>query len=257
MKADLLERSKEFPAPGTYVNLSEAKDVPTTHVILSEAKDPPRTCASAPCAGDPSVASLPQDDVPVASLPRDDVRVASLPRDDVPVASLPRDDVRAAFAALAPLFRYPDASFAMRLGDIREVRRDRDLEEFVTAISRLSLRDQQVTYTSTFDLAPSCSPYLGAHRFGEESPERARFMVGLRTRYADRDATELPDHIAEVLGFAARYEDDEWDDLGRLVLVPAIAMMDDILRPTTNPYRHLVAAVRHLSAAAFSDGGES
>jgi nitrate reductase assembly molybdenum cofactor insertion protein NarJ len=75
-------------------------------------------------------------------------------------------------------------------------------------------------------------------------------MVGLRMSYrraGDADAAELPDHVAEVMGFASRFDDEEWRDLVPLVLAPALAKMDALLRPTSNPYRHLIAAARQLS----------
>ena len=128
------------------------------------------------------------------------------------------------FAALAERFRYPAA--------------DRELAQI---------------YTSTFDLAPSCSPYLGVHLFGDENPDRARLMVGLRLAYERAgisEGEELPDHIANVLAFAAR-DSEEREELIQLVLAPALAKMNEILAPTSNPYRHVVAEALHLC------GGES
>jgi nitrate reductase assembly molybdenum cofactor insertion protein NarJ len=117
--------------------------------------------------------------------------------------------LREKLAALAPRFRYPDA------------------------------RDLQSIYTATFDLAPSCSPYLGTHLFGDDSRDRARLMVGLRA--AGVAGEELPDHIAEVLAFAPRFSEEEWRELVPLVIEPALAKMDALLRETSNPYRNAVA----------------
>ena len=116
---------------------------------------------------------------------------------------------REAFADLAPQFRYPSAP------------------------------ELQSIYTATFDLAPSCSPYLGTHLFGDDSRDRARLMLGLRA--AGVAGEELPDHIAEVLASAPRFSDEEWRELVPLVLEPALAKMDALLRETSNPYRHAVA----------------
>ncbi|HSP15350.1 MAG TPA: nitrate reductase molybdenum cofactor assembly chaperone [Thermoanaerobaculia bacterium] len=166
-----------------------------------------------------------------------------------------------AFVAFASLFRYPDEAYADRARVAQAVlsvpdprtgvsAAHEDLEAFVAAMSRLDLPAQQATYTSTFDLAPSCSPYLGIHLFGEENPERARLMLGLRSSYErvgfPADNSELPDHVAEVMAFAAQEKAEEHDDLVRLVLVPALEKMDALLRPTSNPYRHLVSAALHL-----------
>ena len=151
------------------------------------------------------------------------------------------------FAALAPLFRYPDVLWTEHLGAARTAIDDESaaaerLRTFASETARLDFRDHQALYTSTFDLAPSCSPYLGAHRFGDESPERARLMVGLRIRYGGGEATELPDHIAEVFGFAESFYEEEWKDLRELVVKPSLEAMNAILSPTSNPYRHLLAA---------------
>lgn len=144
-----------------------------------------------------------------------------------------------AFAALAPLFRYPDENFRLRLNEA--LRAAPSVESFANAIADLRLESLQAVYSSTFDLAPSCSPYLGSHLFGDEAPERARLMLGLRMKGAGTN--ELPDHVAEVLARADAFDDDEWLELRELILVPALAKMDALLRATANPYRHLVAAV--------------
>lgn len=162
--------------------------------------------------------------------------------------------------AIGDLFRYPDESFGERLAEGLSVFRgeteaSQALERFAEGIVVLGRATQQATYTGTFDVAPACSPYLGAHLFGAETPERVRLMIRLRDCYRrggiDGDSIELPDHVAEVLSLAERYEDDEWLDLGRQVFEPALATMSALLAPTSNPYRHLVAAARHLAAEAF------
>lgn len=174
--------------------------------------------------------------------------------------------VQRAFAAIAPLLRYPDAmtdehvaaafcawadaGTAARGCATTAVRATEHLGRFALEIKALDLRERQALYTSTFDLAPSCSPYLGAHRFGDESPERARLMVGLRMRYGSERAAELPDHAAEVFAFARNFYEEEWNDLRELVVKPALDAMSAILSPTANPYRHLLAAARALCEPA-------
>ena len=164
------------------------------------------------------------------------------------------------FAALAELFRYPDAPPDLGhlwLNDDARV----ELEAFALEIAALDRGQLEATYTSTFDLAPSCSPYLGAHLFGDEGPERGRLLTGLRGSYAnagiDFDEGELPDHIVEVLAFAAHEEAEEWPDLVRLILVPALTRMDELVRGSSNPYRHLIAAARKTSEAALMPRSDS
>jgi nitrate reductase molybdenum cofactor assembly chaperone NarJ/NarW len=162
----------------------------------------------------------------------------------VPV-SVERDPL----AMLAPLFRYPDARFPQVLEAARRVA---PLDRFA---SETRDRDLQAIYTATFDLAPLCSPYLGVHLFSEEARERARLMVGFKLAYARGGmppSKELPDHIAEVLAFAPRFEEEEWKDLVRLVLSPALVKMNAALAPASNPYRHVVTA-----AGLLCQGGAS
>jgi nitrate reductase assembly molybdenum cofactor insertion protein NarJ len=156
-------------------------------------------------------------------------------------------------AQLAPLLRYPHEPLhtlpAFETGAVPHDAEDA-LRDFLREISLLSLGQQQSLYTDTFDLAPVCSPYLGVHLFDEESRDRARLMVGLRMNGVE--GPELPDHVAEVLGFASRFNEEDWGDLVELVLLPALTRMEEILRPSANPYRHLIAA-----AAALCRGGPS
>jgi nitrate reductase assembly molybdenum cofactor insertion protein NarJ len=175
----------------------------------------------------------------------------------IPVPGVaPGRDLRAAFRSLAPLFRYPGPDWDQRVAQAREHVPDGSLDVFAAVMSALQQSERQAVYTSTFDLAPSCAPYLGAHQFGDESPERARLMVGLRMRYGGEGASELPDHIAEIFAFATEFYEEEWRDLGRLIILPALRTMEGILRPSGNPYRHLLAAVLNLCTMEFSDGGD-
>lgn len=172
-------------------------------------------------------------------------------------AAITPADTSRAFAALAPLFRYPDASYDCRIG---EAQRHASLDPFVAATGSLDLAARQAAYTATFDLTPACSPYLGVHLFGEENPDRARLMIGLRQTYLragmNPDRNELPDHVADVLELASS-DCEERDDLIRLVLMPATTKMNEILSPTANPYRHLVAAALAACAEAIAPGGSS
>ncbi len=151
----------------------------------------------------------------------------------------------APFVALAPLFRYPDEAFPKRIEEARLA--VPAIESFARATDGVGRDALQTVYTSTFDLAASCSPYLGSHVFGDESPSRAGLMLGLRMKGIG--SSELPDHIAEVLEHAADFEADEWREFTQLVLLPALTKMETLLA-TSNPYRHLVAA-------ALSEGGAS
>jgi nitrate reductase assembly molybdenum cofactor insertion protein NarJ len=148
----------------------------------------------------------------------------------------------AKFELLASLLRYPDDSYH---GSLETARVAFPIDPFCEAVRGLGIAHLQAIYTNTFDLAPSCSPYLGVHLFGDEGRERAALMLGLRSGGVAADGRELPDHVAEVLAHAGRFDGEEWADLRELVLKPALAKMEVLLASTPNPYRHLVAAIRN------------
>lgn len=175
-----------------------------------------------------------------------------------PVGSVHREALR----SLAPLFAWPGLACEGERDQAIELARldaeaARKLELFTEEICRFELADREILYTSTFDLAPSCSPYLGVHLFEEDNLARGRLMIGLRSSFVAGGidpGVELPDHIALVLAFATRFSQDEWPDLLRLILLPALERMERALADTTNPYRHLVSATRCLSFAAAEEG---
>lgn len=172
---------------------------------------------------------------------------------------------RAVFEALGLLFRYPDRLLPATVGTACPLVAECDgaaaaaLNAFAAEIANLDPAALQSIYTSTFDLAPSCSPYLGTHVFPEDDGGRVRLLVGLRGCIrdggGDAGSSELPDHVTEVLRFASLYGEEEWTDLGALVILPALSKMDELLAPTGNPYRHLVAAARRVAFTTFPEGG--
>lgn len=173
---------------------------------------------------------------------------------------------RHALSTLGSLFEYPSAEYPGRVAGLQMLLEDIDsnaaqaLERFVAETADFDLSAIETIYTTTFDLGASCLPYLGAHLFEPESRDRARLMVGLRMTYRNgghESDTELPDHVAEVLGFAPKYDSQEWLDLLRLVLAPALAKMEALLRDSTNPYRHLIDVASHLCRVATAEESES
>jgi nitrate reductase assembly molybdenum cofactor insertion protein NarJ len=168
---------------------------------------------------------------------------------------------RRAVAALGPLLAYPRRErFATdlaraegRLLEAGAAEAAEALEAFERAAARRSFDELEDLYTRTFDLTPVCAPFLSVHLFGQESFRRARLMAGLEETYRragyDR-GTELPDHLAVVLGAAEVFADDEWEELVEQVLARPLARMKGALSggpangPPRNPYRHLLEAVR-------------
>jgi len=128
------------------------------------------------------------------------------------------------------------------------------LEEFAAHMEGLDPARRVELFSRTFDLMPSCAPYLSVHLFGEESFKRAMLMTGLAAAYEregfDRGG-ELPDHLGVVLRFASRFGDQEWDEFARLCLPTPLVRMRALLDPADNPYRHVVAALQSLLASEF------
>ncbi|HEU5163211.1 MAG TPA: molecular chaperone TorD family protein [Thermoanaerobaculia bacterium] len=169
---------------------------------------------------------------------------------------------RDALRSIAPLFAWPAEDYQQHLElahpSIARIdrRAAKALEAFAREIDALGLSAREITYTSTFDLAPSCSPYLGIQVFGDNGRERSRLMVGLRASYTAAGHElrgELPDHLALVLAYGPDFEDEEWSDLLRLILEPALDKMDRLLSGTSNPYRHLISVALRLTRAAVDE----
>lgn len=166
----------------------------------------------------------------------------------------PAPSLRIAVAALGPLLAYPRRErFATdlaraegRLLEAEAAEAAEALEAFERGAVRRSFDELEDLYTRTFDLTPVCVPFLSVHLFGQESFRRARLMTGLEEAYrkAGHDrGTELPDHLAVVLGAAEVFADDEWEELVEQVLARPLARMKGAL-DAKNPYRHLLEAVR-------------
>jgi len=153
------------------------------------------------------------------------------------------------------IFEYPEASYLSRLAVFA-----RDCERFVpsaveplrelhAALCQMTLDELRELYTQTFDLSPSCAPYLSVHLFGESSFKRARLMTGLAELYASRGvppSQELPDHIGVVLSALESLDPmDQWEVVTHC-LVGCLDKMQRELSRQSNPYAHAFAAVEEL-----------
>jgi len=170
-------------------------------------------------------------------------------------------DCRALCAAIADLFDYRHAAHAPQIaaalcaecGGPHAPAREA-LAQFVAETEPLAPQRLEEIFARTFDLNPSCAPYLSVHLFGEESFKRAILMTGLAEAYSragyDR-GTELPDHLAVVLRFAPQFAEGEWEDITRLCLPTPLVRMAALLDPPRNPHRHVVAALQAILRAEF------
>lgn len=118
----------------------------------------------------------------------------------------------------AALLSYPCTDTARRTDEIVELltadhpRAAADLGPFHTLAGKSALSGLEELYTATFDLRPSCCPYLGYHLCGE-GYQRSRFLVGLQQEYRRHgfvpDSAEMADHFAEVLRFLSVLDDEK------------------------------------------------
>ena len=154
--------------------------------------------------------------------------------------SVTRDDRACALELLAALLDYPQPALARQARECRDlVAADSPgaaalLDAFLADLDSVPAERLEELYSGAFDLTmtvdadATCYPYVGHHLFGE-SYRRSRFMAGLVERYRPHgfDAgTELPDHVAVVLRFLARCDDEELaEELVGEALLPALGRM--------------------------------
>ncbi|HET7826922.1 MAG TPA: nitrate reductase molybdenum cofactor assembly chaperone [Anaeromyxobacter sp.] len=167
------------------------------------------------------------------------------------------DRRRLACAALCELLSYPRddlGPLARRLAAIagRGTAEAAALSRFAAAVEAFPPGAIEELYTSTFDVEPACVPYVGVQLLGDGDTLRGLLLAKLAELYAHEGYTpreELPDHVAEVLGFlAVAAPGAARDDLVRDGLLPALGKMVDALEERGNPYREVLAAARELLA---------
>lgn len=176
-------------------------------------------------------------------------------------------DRRPLLASVGACLRYPGGELSLNLSRLRNLASEQDatavqeaVDDFEKFLRWRGLAALCETYTRTFDLQPSCVPYLGVHLFGDESFKRARLLTGLADAYARcglDPGRELPDHVAVVLSWVPVASEEEWEDLARYCLVGPLDDMTTAVRSTDNPYRHLLAAAAQLVRAEVDGAREA
>ncbi len=157
---------------------------------------------------------------------------------------------------LSRLLEYPRVGYldgVARLADRLPPAAAEPLRRFQRELESLSQGGLEELFCSTFELAPSCPPYLGVHLFGESDPRRSTLLWGLTEAFAARDfkpRAELPDHVAVVLDALALLSGEEREELVELCLLPALEKMEGILQGQGNPYAWLLRAVSGLLQAS-------
>jgi len=155
------------------------------------------------------------------------------------------------YALFADILDYPERSIAKSLGDcIGELTPAipetlAHLKDFQNSIADKSLGQLQEVYTNAFDLRPDCTPNLGYHLFGDDG-RRGLFLAELKGRMESRGirpGVELPDHIALLLRYVDVADEEERLPVIEDCLLPAVARMVEVLKPSGNPYEHALSAL--------------
>lgn len=149
------------------------------------------------------------------------------------------------FEQLAPLFRYPDAEYRLRVQACAATPGLEMLAGFASEIASLDSSALQERFVDAFDLRPASTLDLGWHLFGERY-ERGAWLAELRAelqRAGCDDSSELPDHLTQVLTLLGRLDSDRAASLARIV-GPAIESLHEALVRDGSPFRHALAAVR-------------
>jgi nitrate reductase delta subunit len=158
---------------------------------------------------------------------------------------------------LASFFRYPDDRYAVRAKDAAARLAIPALRTFAGTLAALSPTEIQELFVRTFDLDPDCALDLGWHLFGERY-ERGEWLSRLRgdlQQAGCETASELPDHLTNVLALIERADPSRAGQLARLV-APVLDRLEAALDQRDSPFRHLVVAVKELVvAAAYADAG--
>lgn len=150
------------------------------------------------------------------------------------------------YELLAQTVEYPTPALPDQARDcvaalrIHHPRATRAMKQFAAYTEATLLAAQEELYTATFELKPTCFPYIGFQLFGE-TYKRGEFLAALSARYRESGCSagpELPDHLGAVLRYLARTPDE---DLVAEGLVPALRRMVDQLEG--NPYRDAMRAI--------------
>jgi nitrate reductase molybdenum cofactor assembly chaperone NarJ/NarW len=158
------------------------------------------------------------------------------------------------YGLFADILDYPERSIAKSLGDCSDELTPAILEalahlkDFQNAIADKSLGQLQEVYTNVFDLRPDCTPNLGYHLFGDDG-RRGLFLAELKSRMESRGirlGVELPDHIALLLRYVDIADEEERLPVIEDCLLPAVARMVEVLKPSGNPYEHALSALLSL-----------
>ncbi len=159
------------------------------------------------------------------------------------------------FYLLSEILQYPQDDLVEKAREVKALLSEIDgeaaqeMDQFLSYAQSGSPGVMEELYTSTFDLNPVCSPYIGYHLFGE-SFKRGAFLVNVNEALRQHGidvANELPDHLALVLRLYAEVKKgDLADDLRDECLMPVIDKMEQAFGKSENVYRKILRATRSM-----------
>ena len=178
------------------------------------------------------------------------------------------DEIGLLYIALARLFDKPleAVGLAPDITSLAEALGVAGFAEFFKETSNVDIEGHRV---EMFELAPRCPPYGGYYALGEYGNERGWYMHQILTYYRafgfELDVKkELPDYlpaVLEFLGATRAVENREKEiirrDFYRRFLKPWLERFAECVEKTGSPYRHLVAALRHLLQLDFETAAQS
>jgi len=116
------------------------------------------------------------------------------------------------------------------------------MPEFADFIKGQKLAALEELYSSTFDMTPAATLYMGYHLFGE-TPKRSVFLIKLQEAYQAHNfdnGRELADYLPSTLRFISIAKDKDFVlPLLQDCLLPNLNVIGSTLEKTKNPYRLL------------------
>lgn len=165
------------------------------------------------------------------------------------------DNKRNKYKIFADLFSYPDHHFEARYRTILKFideqlpGKNDELKLLVEQHAALSLKKQQEYYLKTFDVQAICHLDIGYVMFGDDY-KRAQLLVNLQAEHQKAGidcGTELADHLPNILNLLATTDDQDFaNELGFVVLIPAIQFMILKFKNTENHYKSLLEILLEL-----------
>ncbi len=168
------------------------------------------------------------------------------------------------YQAIADLFRYPDSEFVRKAELISKIIKTQipeaknKIADFISQIEESGLKTQQEYYMRTFDVQAICYLDIGYLMFGEDY-KRAQLLVNLQKEHKKTGVdcgSELADYLPNVLTLLSRTEDADFtQELGFIILLPAVRFMITKFRKTDNYYKLMLEIVLDILKRDFPGEG--